>query len=78
MGCKLFALVAAMARLCKRNIRKLDKVPRKYAGREVHLDSEIDRDTPFLRIRHLQLPSTSRRMQPTTSSSLKVSADNLV
>lgn len=47
MSCKLFALLAAMARLHKRNIRILDKVPRKYAGREVHLDSEIDRDTSF-------------------------------
>ena len=35
---KLFALVAAAAKLQKRNFRKPDRVPRNYDGKEFHLD----------------------------------------
>ena len=47
MGGKLFALVAATARLRKRNFRKPDKVPRNYDGREFQLDGCMEMKISF-------------------------------
>lgn len=47
MGGKLFALVAATARLKKRNFQKPDKVPRNFDRREFQLDSCMEMDITF-------------------------------
>ena len=47
MGGKLFALVASVARLRKRNFRKPDKIPRNYDGREFCLDGCMEMDISF-------------------------------
>ena len=47
MGGKLFALVAATARLRKKNFRKPDKIPRNYDRRVFHLDGCMDMDIAF-------------------------------
>ena len=47
MGGKLFALVASVARLRKRNFKKPDKIPRNYDGREFCLDGCMEMDISF-------------------------------
>ena len=47
MGCKLFALVAATAKLRKRNFRKPDKTPRSYDRRIFHLNGCMEMDITF-------------------------------
>ena len=47
MGQDLFAKVAAAARLCKKNFRKPDKVPRTYDQKTFHLDGCMDMDLSF-------------------------------
>ena len=47
MGGKLFALVATVAKLRKRNFRKPDNVPRNYDGTEFHLDGCMEMDLTF-------------------------------
>ena len=47
MGGKLFALVAAVAKLRKKNFKKPDKVPRNYDGREFHLDGCMEMEITF-------------------------------
>ena len=47
MGGKLFALVAATAKLRKRNFKKPDKTPRNYNGREFRLDGSMEMDITF-------------------------------
>ena len=47
MGGKLFALVAAVAKLRKSNFKKPDKVPRNYDGREFHLDGCMEMEITF-------------------------------
>lgn len=47
MGGKLFALVATVAKLCKRNFKKPDEVPRNYDGREFQFDGCMEMDIAF-------------------------------
>ena len=47
MGGKLFALVAATAKLRKQNFKKPDKTPRNYDGRELRLDGSMEMDITF-------------------------------
>ena len=49
MGGKLFALVAAVAKLRKSNFKKPDIVPRNYDGREFHLDGWLYGDGDHFR-----------------------------
>ena len=47
IGGKLFALVAATAKLRKKNFRKSDKIPRNYDRRTFHLDGCMEMDITF-------------------------------
>ena len=47
MGRELFARVAAVAKLRKKNFRKPDKVPRTYDRKTFHLDGCMDMDISF-------------------------------
>ena len=47
MGGKLFALVAAAAKLQKRDLRKQDRVPRNNDGKEFHLNGCMEMDLTF-------------------------------
>ena len=47
MSGKLFALVAAVAKLRKRNFRKSDRIPGNYDGREFHLDGCMEMNLTF-------------------------------
>ena len=55
MGGKLFALVAAAAKLRKRDFRKPDQVPRNYDGKDFHLDGCMEMDLMF---QHIILATT--------------------